>query len=403
MQKAYIRQYWEDYPSENTALDQEHLNHNEAGIDAVDNNVVLLDHIKLNKTDAAELVQEIDWDESNGTLTIIKMNGSRAVIDTKLEKLAVNFKYDPQTQQLVITLDDGTTQNVDLSTLITQYEFLDSDTVAFELTPEGKVKAIVKDGSITEDKLQPNYLADIKVEASKSQTAAESASKSQMGAETSALGAAKSAVAAKTSEETATKAASAASTSAAQAKTSETNASNAQTSTIAAKDTAVTASEEAKRLVKEATEKIESGAYVGPPGIQGPQGERGEKGEKGAQGPVGATGATGPKGDTGATGAPGKDGATGATGPQGPQGPQGDKGDTGATGAQGIQGVKGDPGPKGEKGDKGDSGITVPINGLYTLSGDSDGNLWCYYAGGTTAPKFEVDSNGNIYYITPDS
>ena len=100
---------------------------------------------------------------------------------------------------------------------------------------------------------------------------------------------------------------------------------------------------------------------------------RGEKGEKGDQGPIGATGATGPKG------------ATGSTGPQG------------------IQGVKGDPGPKGEKGDKGDSGITVPINGLYTLSGDSDGNLWCYYADGTTAPKFEVDSNGNIYYITPDA
>ena len=199
------------------------------------------------------------------------------------------------------------------------------------------------------------------------------------------------------------------------AKTPETNASNAQISTISAKDTAVTASEEAKKLVKEATEKIESGAYVGPPGIQGPQGERGEKGEKGDQGPVGATGPQGPKGDTGATGAAGKDGATGATGPQGiqgvkgdtgatgPQGPQGPKGDTGATGPQGIQGVKGDPGPKGEKGDKGDSGITVPINGLYTLSGDSDGNLWCYYADGTTAPIFEVDSNGNIYYITPDT
>ena len=79
------------------------------------------------------------------------------------------------------------------------------------------------------------------------------------------------------------------------------------------------------------------------------------------------------------------------------KGPKGDKGDTGATGATGPQG------PQGPKGDKGDSGITVPINGLYTLSGDSDGNLWCYYADGTTAPKFEVDSNGNIYYITPDA
>lgn len=130
------------------------------------------------------------------------------------------------------------------------------------------------------------------------------------------------------------------------AKQSETNASKAQTSTIAAKDTAVTASEEAKMLVKEATEKVESGAYVGPPGIQGPQGERGEKGEKGE---------------------------------------------------------KGDKGDKGEKGDTGASGITVPASGMFTLSGDTEGNLWAYYNDSDTAPTFETDTDGNIYYITPDA
>lgn len=130
------------------------------------------------------------------------------------------------------------------------------------------------------------------------------------------------------------------------AKESEINASNAQTSTIAAKDTAVTASEEAKMLVKEATEKVESGAYVGPPGIQGPQGERGEKGEKGE---------------------------------------------------------KGDKGDKGEKGDTGASGITVPASGMFTLSGDTEGNLWAYYNDSDTAPTFETDTDGNIYYITPDA
>lgn len=407
-QKIYSQIGYKNFPSEDTPLNETNMGAMDRAIEEHDNRIVALDATKVDLTKANELVEEILWDESNGTLTVVKMNGSKTVIDTKLEKLAVNFKYDPQAQQLVITLDDGTVQNVDLSALITEYEFTDSDTIAFEIL-DGKVKAIVKNGSITEDKLQPNFLADVKVEAAKAQAASESAANSQTNAELNASNAAKSATAAKTSEETATKAASAASTSAAQAKTSETNASNAQTSTIAAKDTALNASEEAKRLVEEATEKVENGAYVGPPGIQGPQGERGEKGEKGDQGPVGATGAIGPKGDTGATGAAGKDGATGATGSAGPQGPKGDKGDTGATGAvgaqgaQGIQGVKGDPGPKGEKGDKGDSGITVPINGLYTLSGDSDGNLWCYYADGTTAPKFEVDSNGNIYYITPDA
>ena len=175
-QKIYSREHWENFPSESTAINATRLNNIESGIDAIDDRVCALDTTKVDLTKANELVKEILWDESNGTLTVVKMNGSKAVIDTKLEKLAVNFKYDPQTQQLVITLDDGTAQNVDLSALITEYEFLDSDTIAFEIV-DGKVKANVKNGSITEDKLQPNFLADIKVEVAKAQAASESSSK----------------------------------------------------------------------------------------------------------------------------------------------------------------------------------------------------------------------------------
>lgn len=184
-QKIYSREYWENFPSEKTAINQYRLNNIEGGIDAIDDRVCALDTTKVDLTKANELVKEILWDESNGTLTVVKMNGSRAVIDTKLEKLAVNFTYNPQTQQLVIALDDGTVQNVDLSSLITEYEFLDSDTIAFEITG-GKVKAIVKNGSITEDKLQPNFLADIKVESAKATASAKSAGESEANAAKSA-------------------------------------------------------------------------------------------------------------------------------------------------------------------------------------------------------------------------
>ena len=184
-QKIYSREYWENFPSEKTAINKNRLNNIEGGIDAIDDRVCALDTTKVDLTKANELVKEILWDESNGTLTVVKMNGSRAVIDTKLEKLAVNFTYDSQTQQLVITLDDGTVQNVDLSALITQYEFLDSDTIAFEIT-DGKIKAIVKNGSITEDKLQPNFLADIKVESAKAVNSATNAKTSETNAAKSA-------------------------------------------------------------------------------------------------------------------------------------------------------------------------------------------------------------------------
>ncbi len=184
-QKIYSREHWENFPSEKTAINRDRLNNIEGGIDAIDDRVCALDTTKVDLTKANELVKEILWDESNGTLTVVKMNGSKAVIDTKLEKLAVNFKYNPQTQQLVITLDDGTTQNVDLSALITEYEFTDSDTIAFEIT-DGKVKAIVKNGSITEDKLQPNFLADIKVESAKAVNSATNAKTSETNAAKSA-------------------------------------------------------------------------------------------------------------------------------------------------------------------------------------------------------------------------
>jgi hypothetical protein len=185
-QKIYSREYWENVPSEKTAINQYRLNNIEGGIDAIDDRVCALDTTKVDLTKANELVKEILWDESNGTLTVVKMNGSQAMIDTKLEKLAVNFSYNPQTQQLVITLDDGTTQNVDLSTLITEYEFLDSDTIAFELTSDGKVKAIVKEGSIQEKHLRPDYFADIKVESAKAVASAKSAGESETNAAKSA-------------------------------------------------------------------------------------------------------------------------------------------------------------------------------------------------------------------------
>lgn len=184
MQKIYSRINWENFPSEKTAVNESNLNKMDSAIDNLDDRVVAMDASKVDLTKANELVEAILWDESNGTLTVVKMNGSRAVIDTKLEKLAVNFTYNPQTQQLVITLDDGTVQNVDLSSLITEYEFLDSDTIAFEIV-DGKVKAIVKNGSITENHLATEYLAEIRTQVGRAEMSAKSADASEKNAASS--------------------------------------------------------------------------------------------------------------------------------------------------------------------------------------------------------------------------
>ena len=67
--------------------------------------------------------------------------------------------------------------------------------------------------------------------------------------------------------------------------------------------------------------------------------------------------------------------------------------------------LKGEKGEKGEKGANGESGVTVPISGLFTLAVEEDtGDLYVYYADGSTPPEFEYDSEtGDLYYITPES
>lgn len=79
------------------------------------------------------------------------------------------------------------------------------------------------------------------------------------------------------------------------------------------------------------------------------------------------------------------------TGPQGPPGPEG------------PTGPEGQIGPPGPQGPPGESGITVPVNGFITLSVDEKGDLYAHYPDDRTAPDFEIDDDGNIYYITPDA
>ena len=187
-QKTYGRINWENYPSDKTPLNEANLNKIDYAVNEVDNRILELDVKKLDLAVANGMVKSLTYNQANGVFTITYLNGSSDTIDTKLEKLAVNFSYDPTAQQLIITLDDGTTQKVDMSALITQYEFSDTDTVAFSVDGDGKVSADVKNGSITEDKLQPDYLADIKVQAANAQNSATAANDFAVKAESWAHG-----------------------------------------------------------------------------------------------------------------------------------------------------------------------------------------------------------------------
>lgn len=174
MVKAFALWLWENLPSVNTPLGQTLLNKLNVALDEVDTRVVNFDSTKANQADLLTAVADVTFDEDTGVFSVVKKNGSTKKFDTKLEKLQVNFYYDKVTQQLVITLDDGTIQYVDLKALITELEFTNSNTVLFSVT-DGKVSANIAKGSITADMLEPNYLANVQLYASQALSSANTA------------------------------------------------------------------------------------------------------------------------------------------------------------------------------------------------------------------------------------
>ena len=188
MNKCYYRIVWANYPEMDTPLNAQNLNRIDVATDEIDNRIIALDSAKFDKAEAQQLVKYIEYNENTGIFKITHYNGASYTIDTLLEKLAINFDYDYQTQKLIIELSDGTVKYVDLSALLTQYEFLDSETVAFTADNTGKVTAKVKEGSIQEKHLQPNYLADIKVEVAKAEASKNAAALSAKESESWAHG-----------------------------------------------------------------------------------------------------------------------------------------------------------------------------------------------------------------------
>lgn len=159
--KVYNRINWENTPSVRTPLNETNLNFVDYGLDVVDDRVIAMDTTKANVVDLYNMVVDVQYDTTNGIFTMTRQNGTQFTINTKLEKLAVNFFYNSTTEMLEITLDDGTIQSVDLSELINDYDFTNSSTISFMVDSSGKVSADVLRGSITADKLQPNFLADM--------------------------------------------------------------------------------------------------------------------------------------------------------------------------------------------------------------------------------------------------
>lgn len=190
--KVYNRINWlNKSESLTTPLGKTNLNKMDKAIDTIDNEVVSisataesLDTTKADKDQLNNMITDISVNDKNGVISITKYNGTVLNIDTAMEKIAVNFEYNAQTQQLILTLENGKKQYIDMSALITQYEFKDTDTIAFSIDSSGKVSASIKSGSITKAMLSSEVMSAITLSennaAASAQAAAQSATNSEL-------------------------------------------------------------------------------------------------------------------------------------------------------------------------------------------------------------------------------
>lgn len=190
MNKVYTRINWEDYPSENTDLDAYNLNQMDSAIDALDNRIISQDALKVDKSAINGNIAGWTMDETTGIITITKYNGEKVIFDLNIEKIPVGFSMSDD-GIITMTTEDGTQFTADIGSMIPVLTFEDSATIAVSVTGTGKNKTYsfsIKTGSVTDAMLQPNYLADIRVESANASAYAQSANAKSVLAESYAIG-----------------------------------------------------------------------------------------------------------------------------------------------------------------------------------------------------------------------
>lgn len=192
VEKCYSRINWLNKSvSLTTPLGATNLNKMDKAIETIDNEVVAisaelgsLDGTKVNEDQISNMIVDFAYDDKTGVMTLTRYDGTTLVIDTAIEKMAVNFLYDAEREQLIITLEDGTKQYVDMSALITQYEFDSTDTIALTVGENGHISASIRNGSITREMLSSDFLSAITTSES---NAAASASQAKSSEENAAI------------------------------------------------------------------------------------------------------------------------------------------------------------------------------------------------------------------------
>ena len=98
-------------------------------------------------------ISNVELDGKTGIFTFTKNNGEEVRVDTLLEKVIVNFRFDKERQSLILISEDGTEQEVELGALLSLYQGTDGTEITVTVDRNNNIGASIKAGAITENKL----------------------------------------------------------------------------------------------------------------------------------------------------------------------------------------------------------------------------------------------------------
>lgn len=284
------------------------------------------------------LVSSVSVENSTGVITVTKKDGSKQTFDTALEKVPSSMELveEGKSVYLVITNQDGSKTQTDVSKLIDQYVFNNSEELSFDTGKSGTsvtVTATIRPNSIGLDRFKAEVTSALEQYNATSENNADYANAAASHAERAMDSAKEAASIAESSASSASKSASSAASSAALASQS---ASSASASAQSAQSNAAQALESKNSASASARSAKE---YSGKPPIT----------QNGTWWVWDAN--------------------------------QKSYVDTGVS----------------AKGEKGDPGTTVSAEGLFGFNIDNNGDLILSYTG-EDVPPFSIDNNGDLIY-----
>lgn len=113
----------------------------------------------VKKTD--QRIKSVDYNIQTGIFTFTKQDGTIFEVDLAIEKVVTNFIYNKQKNALELTLADGTVQSIPMSDFASAYEGVENDQIQVSIQSGNKIQAILKNGSININHLEPEFANDV--------------------------------------------------------------------------------------------------------------------------------------------------------------------------------------------------------------------------------------------------